>query len=299
MHSQTKDWFNILLWSVNHEIHNCRLFVFSNFAIAASSVIYVNGGYNNKLEDIEGSFNVFRNAVSVKYGKIPYNNVYLFPIKQNDKQTLGAITCQATLAGYAGGASVKHGVGTERYLKALGDLYISPFSSIYPECNTIVVPGVFNMFQKTRRLSEEITKRLNDGVVLVGHSQGNMFIEAAIGMIASKGLNIQKIKTVNIASMAPTTLHDYINHDKDTVLYNNENAVVRWLLGKITKIPNVYFCLNECTKSATIEELISITKDESCLSGCFPSLNQRSFRHDGRPASIPDISAGLHAAVSE
>jgi len=43
-------------------------------------------------------------------------------------------------------------------------------------------------------------------------------------------------------------------------------------------------------------KLRRLISNEPCLSGCFPNVNLRSFLHCGRQASVPDVTAGLHAA---
>jgi len=40
----------------------------------------------------------------------------------------------------------------------------------------------------------------------------------------------------------------------------------------------------------------NLNEVQTCLSGCFPSVNLRLFPHCARQFSVPDVAPGLHAA---
>lgn len=267
------------------------LLLLSLFALnsyADPSIIYVNGGFNDTKEKAIGGAKLFYSSLK-KHTAINSSNGNLkaLPVIQNSTETKQAIACQRVLAERA----LPNGIGSVydentrgTYLYNVGLAY--DYSTI-AALGVCLTSGAKKMISLTRNFSEEIKRLLPSGIVLVGHSQGNIYIESALGILAYQNVDISKIRTIGIASMTATSLEgSYFNLSLDTAIYGSESM---YLWGGIQKTASDYPCLLPCTKLATYQEISTKTKDDY-IHGISTYLNNDIISYV-KKESIPRIIA--------
>ena len=266
------------------------------FAIAhafagAVVVVYVNGG-SAPVDGVYPQALAFANSITI-HGVPKSYDLRFFPIAQTSLETAEAISCQRELSKEAFPTSTTLPNESEYigYLSNLGRAYQNFTRSIL--LNPIACPltgGVGRMGYVTRVLSETLSKLMqsDETVVLVGYSQGNNYIEAAVALLVASGeiKNLDKIRYVGIASPAFTKLGGaYVNGTLDSVVYGT-------LKSNYSLAGNTTFCrvTTGCLIGATATELLVVGASSNLHFLADNYLNRRisSIEHN---ESIPKTIA--------
>jgi hypothetical protein len=221
----------------------CALTVFGfNNANADVKVIYINGALNLTLETATSSFQRFqqiftenkiqdllptRNCVgSIFQCKSITAELFYLPESLNPLSSAPIeILFQETMSDTA----IKEAISNSAYELQLGKLYHQEFSKYStPDSYPVVL-------KKTKGLVDKIVNEIQAGneIIIVSHSQGNLFAEAAIAYIASRyqgTLLDRHIRHVGLAS--PTYLNRsgrYITLSVDKTVYT-QGGVGAWRL---------------------------------------------------------------------
>jgi len=296
------------------------LLIVSEKSFAGISIVYVNGASNSNDYQIDGSVSAFINTVSLnpdgsanKYmGKIPRNIYYIHKIYETKNETLATIPCQKTLSELAlpdGIGSIYQPSQKLEYLRNLGDKYSNILNfGFIPQCNGINLP-VSYMRDRTISLYNFISKNATNGVILVGHSQGNFFIEAALGLMVYNNKDISKVRMVNIASMVPSSFN-YINVSQDKALYSDEiyklyslEIPARVLWGGLQPIQNRTLCLDNCKTISTNQNLVDAAKADPEAHGIVSTyLNEKIFSIENKlsmPKNVSDLVNSVYFTLED
>jgi len=243
-----------LLWA-------CLLALTALMARAETYVVYVNGASAGTASSTSQQALAFKQSINRNGigANVPFRH---FPIVQSETESAFAIQCQKILSQQA---FPLRGVGPSTsqytaYLQALGKLYESPTTSTVTHCAW--GPGVGKMGIATTALADTLKGYLQAGhkAVVAGYSQGNYYVEAAIGLMLSRGDigDLSRLQVVNIASLATTTLSGrYINATLDQIVYTGPTGWPHSLPG------NQELCVGACTVKASIPELVAAGADPS------------------------------------
>ncbi|MBD8051987.1 hypothetical protein [Limnohabitans radicicola] len=107
------------------------------------------------------------------------------------------------------------------YYKTLGGMYLSAGSSTEPAVRRIYEFSMY-LADRLRKLSEKYER-----IVLVPHSQGNFYAEAAYAILVNSGNQtaLNKIKVVGVASVAASSPNDvYMTNTIDAQVYGSQSA---------------------------------------------------------------------------
>jgi PKD repeat protein len=133
------------------------------------------------------------------------------------------------------------------------------------------------VYQKTKALAEKIKIASGSGnVLLIGHSQGALYIESALAYLMKGGIEdgyakfpIEKIAILNIASPAFSNIPgEYINSGNDRILYQGL-SVQSFLTGlsweSYLRPSNYGFCYSPCENGHTLDnsELEKLIDDKT------------------------------------
>lgn len=192
-------------------------------------IVFVNG-IANTIDDACSSMQNLATLV----GKNSYSYSYFYNTQDPDGVDQVELTWQATQSnlalsanGYyaseiAGDASKKF-----NYYKTLGERYK----------NAVNAPG--SVLQVANRLVNRIKSELqtstNKKLVLVAHSQGNFYVEAAYAMLLNEASTngdasiidfLQRLRIVGAASVAASTPHNrYLSHSNDLAVFVGQAAI--------------------------------------------------------------------------
>lgn len=203
---------------------------------AAPAILYVNGIHNSSTDSATSSQALRDLLVSEGLPESKFKHYYFWNPTDWAKGRLvpgpgvpvdvSEVALQAAIS-----ADVGVGPTDSTYKRRLGDRYLS------------LVAGLKELDERTRRvvqvtnlLKQEIQAllELSRFVVIVPHSQGNLYVEAAYAMLFSDsaiaGL-VDRIRVVGVASAAASTPNGvYITHKKDYVIQGLLRALqtVEW-----------------------------------------------------------------------
>lgn len=192
-------------------------------------IVFVNGIANT----IDDACSSMQNLATL-IGKNSYSYSYFYNTQDPNGVDQVELTWQATQSnlalsanGYyaseiAGDASKKF-----NYYKTLGERYK----------NAVNAPG--SVLQVANRLVSRIKSELqtstNKKLVLVAHSQGNFYVEAAYAMLLNEAITngdasivdlLQRLRIVGAASVAASTPHNrYLSHSNDLAVFVGQAAI--------------------------------------------------------------------------
>lgn len=223
---------------------------------AETIVYYVNGASADSNRSVNSQASAFATSL-LSNGISSQTPIKNFPIIQLESESAFAIQCQKILSQKAFPVSGQPPSWSDYidYLKKLGESYNSPSFNALRYCAT--GPGILNMGTITTSLANEIYENIKNGkkIVVAGYSQGNYYVEAAIGLMLYRGniTDLSKIQVVNIGTLTATAISGkYINLVTDQVVYTGLSSWPYSLPGNISP------CINACTEIASISNLISV-----------------------------------------
>lgn len=236
----------------------CFLFFMAcSFCHASTNVVYVNGASATSVDSVESQQLAFADAMNAN-GFSSTVNYTPFGIVQSEAESGTAIQCQKYLSAksFPKSQTLPQTSEYHDYLTKLGNNYLD-FKKSSLLCLDLQTSGVVRMGKYTLALADfarEIIKG-GDHVVFVGYSQGNFYVEAAIGVLLARGdiSSLDDIKVINIGSLTSTTISGtYINATLDKVVYE---GISSW---PFTLPASYQLCIDSCEKVATREELMSV-----------------------------------------
>ena len=266
----------------------CLLALTALMARAETYVVYVNGASAGSTSSTSQQALAFKQSMNRNGigANVPFRH---FPIVQSTSESAFAIQCQKILSQQA---FPVRGVGPSTsqytaYLQALGKLYESPTASAVANCTW--GPGVGKMGVATTALADTLKGYLQGGhkAVVAGYSQGNYYVEAAIGLMLSRGdiNDLSRLQVVNIASLAATALSGrYINGTLDQVVYVGPGSWPHSLPG------NQELCVGACTVKASLSDLVAVGANASAHYVIETYLNE-SIKVFASQQTLPKIIA--------
>lgn len=273
------------------------LLIFSTCANSATVVTFVNGA------DVDDRGAVVQQAAfkaaMQKHGAVN-GSVKFIPrtIAEGLTRAAQIHLCQSDLAKKASPSIGKLPSSSEysKYYINIGRLYTEktePCLSSFYLASSILA--------QTEGLANQIEYTLSGGnkVVIVAYSQGNLYTEAALGLLRYSGRlsDFSNIRVINIGNTSQSSLNGFnVTSTMDEVVAN-----AAWL-----HFPPVYTpCYAECARSATYQELIDAGMDSighyfmPNLLGNNTYLNE-NIKTVQTKTSFPAVIAGLlKRAISE
>lgn len=262
----------------------CLLFSFFSIqSVATVRIVYVNGAFNYRISTAKEAFDKFETVLNKNY-------VYNLPnIKEKVSSELHFIVANTFLPGAevgyqqsnSGLAIVMHGsqyYGYPSYEQALGKVYFDELASAYYTDSVKT-----RALSQTKRLYEKVIKYIDEGdkVILVGHSQGSLFTEAAASMLVYKRPDLSsKLSMVSFAAPAYSNKSNlYLNIEQDKTVYT-KGGTGAWRLFENTAfhpfVANVVACVSPCINNSTTESmnLIKFTGDDILHTATMTYLNE-------------------------
>lgn len=185
----------------------------------AITILFVNGIRNAEFDAAKSSELLIQSLKDPGLSQSTYNFTYFFnPTDGN----LGAgdVSEVWVQQGISNDALLSAGSDQGKYFKALGDYYNNTFASRFvlslSRTNLRVVTVANDLKQ---RIKDILSK--SAGVVIVPHSQGNLYVEAAYAMLVAEGNAglLSRIQVVGVANAARTTPSNrYFTHTDDKVI---------------------------------------------------------------------------------
>lgn len=241
----------------------------SGTAWSAVQVVFVNGASGSTEGAVTTNAGAF--AASMRANGVPSDyRLTRFEIRQSITQSAAALFCQREFSGESMPISGERPTSSNysQYLAALGaryqDFTVNVFLNPIACLNVIgqIDFGVLQQQRHTERLASIVSDlaRTPDTIVLVGHSQGSNYIEAAIALAVARGdlSSPNRVKVVSIGSPAFTSQGDhYVNVTTDDVVYG-------FTLKRSLSLPGNYTaCIGTCAEVATLEDLVANGADNS------------------------------------
>lgn len=274
---------------------------------AKTLIVFVNGASNSSAKELS------RNT-QIVYNTLLKNLVFTHPTENIEFAKYfveGSIVdpAEVTLQQTFSNSALKKSINTKDYYKILGKIYSDFFLS------QASADDVRNVSEQTKELSERLKKRLLDGykVVFLSHSQGNLFVEAAIAHLyylneVSAHLEAN-VKVVSIGSVAATSWNgSHFNIDVDETVYGGGYRVK----GDAFKpMDGESVCLSDCSKKATAGDLnyeFAITNNLSATSSIISNathgianayMNESIRIYPTRETLPSHISYLLRSAINE
>lgn len=265
-------------------------------AKSATVVVYVNGG-SAPTERITPQANAFaqsalRNGVPESY------DLRYFPISQTSTESGAAILCQRELSRSSFPTQGTRPTANEyaTYFQNLGSRYVNFAQSVAlnPISCPVVSAGIIRMASFTRNLANELAELSSgdDTIILVGYSQGNNYIEAAVGLMLARGEidNPSRFKMVGIASPAFSSGR-HINASLDQVVYGALNSPA-------SLTPNHTLCVDSCSQPASIDDIVA-AGGSSNVHFLVPNYLNESINSLERLTSIPAVIASEIVASAD
>lgn len=225
------------------------------------TILFVNGLNNTKRQAADSSEALIESlhARGLPFGKY---NIYHFhnPTEGVLDDVLGEVATQIKWSNdqlkLAGGVK-----GT--YYRLLGNFYIAKVAN---SANS--PPSVGRIEKLADRLAKEMVRILESspGLVVVPHSQGNLYVEAAYAILVAQGRSdlTAKIRVVGVAPASATTPSDrYILSSEDKIITRNlKGLAIKFSLGTFTPLPaNVTPCTEGLAACADQIDWSAIDKD--------------------------------------
>jgi hypothetical protein len=270
----------------------------TSIASAENIVLYVNGASAALSEYTNAQSLAFKKSMN-KNGVNSITAFRHFPIVFSKSESAFSIQCQKILSQRAFPISGQRPATNQyiEYLNNLGKIYDSSNTNALLYCSQ--GPGIFKLGTATSGLADAINAQLLSGnsVVIAGYSQGNLFVEAAIGlMIYKKQISdLTKIRVVNIATHTASILSGrYINNSLDDVIYFNFAS--SWPFS----LPADYdLCIGSCSSKATRSDLLTVGGGEEAHFLESTYLNE-SIKVFSSKLSLPrTIADHVNGALSE
>lgn len=206
------------------------------------TILFVNGLNNTKTQAADSSEALIEalHAQGLPYGKY---NIYSFynPTEGVVSDVLGEAANQIQWSN----EQLKRADGAkEAYYKLLGSYYIERVAS-----TATLPPSVGRIEKLADRLAREMERILESSpsLVVVAHSQGNLYVEAAYAMLVAKNRSdlTAKIRVVGVAPASATTPSDrYVLSTEDKIITRDlKGLALKFSLGTFTPLPaNVEPC---------------------------------------------------------
>ena len=230
---------------------------FASSAKADIRIIYVNGAFNYSVSTAQQAFTRFE-------GVLRENYVYSPPYPQTKVTSeLHYITASnylpgAELAYQQSNAGLAIQISDSQpitYERALAQVYEDEIGTAYYTDSVKL-----RIISQTERLVVKLKSSIDAGdrVVLVAHSQGNLFAEAAIALLLKRYTGYDsKIAFVSIGSPAASSRNGlFLNISQDTVVYT-KGGFGAWRLYENTRfsllVANTVACVNPCTDAISAD----------------------------------------------
>lgn len=210
-------------------VHNAFACDLGNVSSSSIKIIFVNG-IDNTLDDACSSAQKLKSVI----GSNKYNYSYFYNVKDpnfDDQLELSWQAEQSNLAlsenGYVASEIAGDANKKINYYKSLAVRYK----------NAITAPGttlsVVNRL--VTRIKTELQTTTNKSLILVAHSQGNFYVEAAYAILLNEAIANQdasiadlllRLRVVGVASVAASTPHNrYLSHSNDFAVFVGQNAI--------------------------------------------------------------------------
>lgn len=204
----------------------------------ATTILFING-INNSQTQVELSAKKL--IESLKADGLPpstYNLEHFFNPTDGFFNDTAEVRRQAAISNLY--------LATGNYYKSLGDYYNARYA---------IVDGLSGVEQRIVSVAGQLKQNIKDilatsaGIVIVPHSQGNLYVEAAYAMLQADGNTalLSRIRVVGVAVAAATTPSGrYITHDSDRVIWFgplSERVATSLLNDFIPKAPNETACI--------------------------------------------------------
>lgn len=202
---------------------------------SAPTILFVNG-IKNSGEQSATSSRDLRDTL-VRYGLEPqkYNHQYFYSASEGigpkfSDSDLSEVAVQTALSGEFWNA--------DPYFKNLGQRYLD--MQKYVNSLTGTVKRVSMVTSLLKGSIEEILTK-SSGIVVVSHSQGNLYSEAAYAMLVAEGKNdlLKRVKFVGVASAAGYAPSGrWVTHNADDIIRLGIPALIDWYASSYRPLPN-------------------------------------------------------------
>lgn len=182
---------------------------------AAISVIFINGVANDAQQTIASSEALIQAMRDAGLPQFKYSFSYFYNMTDGTLSDDTELIEQAKISDVFLGSSSG---SRDNYYQSLGAFYNSQYAVVSTlsgvRARVVSVAGLLK-----HRI--ESTLNLSGGLVLVPHSQGNFYVEAAFAMLLAEGKNglLKRVRVAGVASVAATTPSDrYLTHTYDRAI---------------------------------------------------------------------------------
>lgn len=228
---------------------------------AATKVIFVNGGGGQDVSSVEERAKLIRDELG-EYLSASGIELGNFPVVEGLFESVASIKCQKDLIRLAA-ADFSAPLPSDKrsdFLINLGRLYNQlDIAAYFPDCAraAIIAKGLAG------KILYEQAK--GNKIVILAHSQGNFFAEAAIGILLDKGKinSVDDLPLVSLGSIAPSTRAGFVlNISIDTALFGYDAGYLgfgfNWAWTPAIKH---IACAASCPTAASHDEIVAAGGD--------------------------------------